>query len=326
MAETMKAIQVSEFGGPDVLELVEIPVPEPEDGQVLVRQDAAGINFADVYQREGRSGGTLPFILGREGAGTVMATGRNVRDLDEGDLVSYRGPRPGSFAEYVVASTNLTFKVPEGIDPLQATAIQVQGMTAHYLTHDVFEMGPGHRCLVHAGAGGVGHILIQIAKAKGATVFATVGSEEKAALARSCGADEVILYRERDFAEAVLARTGGKGVDVVYDAVGKATIEGSIRAAGFQGTVALYGDASGQTPPVDTELLGANCTYLTRVGLPRFTRTAEAIDRRCRYLVDLVRSGKLHLNIAEPWPLEKAADAFRALEARTTTGKQILLP
>ena len=326
MVETMKAIQVSEFGGPDVLELVEIPVPQPGDDQVLVKQVAAGINFADVYLREGRSGGTPPFILGREGAGIVLATGKNVRGLAEGDLVSYRGPGPGSFAEYVVASKNLSFKVPDGIDPLQATAIQVQGMTAHYLTHDVFDMGPGHRCLVHAGAGGVGHILIQIAKAKGATVFTTVGSAEKADLARSYGADEVIMYREREFPEAVLAGTGGRGVDVVYDAVGKATIEGSIRAAAFQGTVALYGDASGQTPPVDTELLGANCTYLTRVGLPRFTRTAEAINRRCGYLVDLIRAGSLSLNIADPWPLEKAADAFRALEARATVGKQILLP
>ena len=322
----MKAIQVTEFGGPDVLELVDVPVPVPDDAQVLVKQDAAGINYADVYQREGRSGGNPPFVIGREGAGTVVAVGNDVSGIAEGDLISYRGPKPGSFAEYVVASPNLIFKVPEGITPLQATAIQVQGMTAHYLSHDVFEIKEGHSCLIHAGAGGVGHILIQIAKAKGATVFTTVGSAEKAELVRSYGADEIILYREENFADVLLEKTDGQGVNAVYDAIGKTTIEGSIKSVGFQGTVALYGDASGRTPPVDTELLGEKCCYLTRVGLPHFTRNAEAVNRRCGDLADLIKAGKLTLNIAEPWPLAKAADAFRALEGRETTGKQILIP
>ena len=326
MSETMRAIQVTEFGGPEVLKLVEVPVPDPGDDGVLVKQVAAGINYADVYQREGRSGGTPPFIIGREGAGTVVAVGRNVSGVAVGDLVSYRGPKPGGFSEYVVASPNLLFKVPDGISPLQATAIQVQGMTAHYLSHDVFEIKEGHTCLVHAGAGGVGHILIQIAKAKGATVFTTVGSAEKADLSSSYGADEVILYREQDFAEIILEKTDGEGVNVVYDAIGKTTIEGSIKSVGFQGTVALYGDASGQTPPVDTKLLGEKCSYLTRVGLPHFTRSDEEVARRCSDLVDLIKAGKLNLNIAEPWPLEKAAEAFAALEGRQTTGKQILQP
>lgn len=326
MSETMRAIQVTEFGGPEVLQLVRVPLPDPGDDQVLVKQQAAGINYADVYQREGRSGGTPPFVIGREGAGSVVAVGGNVTDIFEGDLVSYRGPSPGGFSEYVAVSRGLLFRVPDGIDPFQAAAIQVQGMTAHYLSHDVFALDSDHRCLVHAGAGGVGHILVQIAKAKGATVIATAGSREKAAYAGSIGADEVIPYRERDFADAVLEFTDGKGVDVVYDAIGAATIEGSIRSAGFQGTVALYGDASGQTPPVDTELLGAKCTYLTRVGLPQFTRSAAAIARRCGYLVELIQSGRLNLNIAEPWPLEKTADAFRALEDRATIGKQIVVP
>ena len=326
MPETMKAIQVTKFGGPDVLDLVDVPVPVPDDDQMLVKQDAAGINYADVYQREGRSGGNPPFIIGREGAGTVVSVGKNVSGIAEGDLISYRGPKPGGFAEYVVASPNLTFKVPEGLTPLQATAIQVQGMTAHYLSHDVFEIKEGQSCLVHAGAGGVGHILIQIAKAKGARVFTTVGSSEKAEVARSFGADEIIMYRDEDFSEIILEKTDGKGVNAIYDAIGKTTIEGSIKSVGFQGTVALFGDASGQTPPVDTESLGEKCSYLTRVGLPQFTRNAEAVNRRCGDLADLIKAGKLTLNIAEPWPMEKAADAFQALEGRETTGKQILIP
>ena len=322
----MKAIQISKFGGPEVCDYTDVPVPECGDGQVLVRIAIAGINYLDNYTREGVRAGPLPFILGSEGAGTIAEVGANAGDAAVGDTVVFRGSVTGAYAEYAVVPAWLTYRVPDGIALEVAVTLHLQGMTAHYLANDVFPVAAAHTCLIHAGAGGVGHQLIQLAKAKGATVFATTGDQEKAGIAKGLGADEVILYRDTDFPEAVLELTDGGGVDVVFDSVGQATTDGSIACTKFLGTVVLFGDASGITPPLETRKLAAKCIKLTRVSLMPFVADHAAIVARCDELFQLHRDGKLNPLMAPVRPLSEAGAVLAEMAGRGTAGKLLLRP
>lgn len=324
---TMKAVRARVAGGPEVLEYADVARPDPGHGEALVKLELIGVNYADIYRRQGsHHRETYPRILGQEGVGMVTALGANATRIKEGDVVAFRGAKAGAYCEYAVVPENQLYKVPDVLSAASAVALQVQGMTAHYLANDVYPLKPGDSCLVHAGAGGVGHILIQLAKARGARVLTTVGSPEKAERASRHGADEIILYRQENFAARVLELTDGKGVNVVYDGVGAATIADSIAATAFLGMVATFGGASGTAPPVDTTLLTPNCVCLTRAGLQRFIPDVDALTRRCDDLAGLVVSGKLRLDIATPRPLSQAADVHRALESRSTTGKLLMQP
>ncbi len=241
----MRAIQMTQFGGPHVLELAEVAKPQPGTGEVLVRMEVAGVNYADIGFREGARGGPLPVVPGREGAGTIAQLGPGVSGLTEGERVAFDNLGHGCYAEYALVRADLAVPVPDHISSEIASTMMVQGLTAHYLSHSSFALAPGHACLIHAGAGGVGQLLIQIARAKGARVLATVGSQAKKELAESLGADHAILYRERDFADAVADLTGGAGLDVVYDSVGRETLERSFACLKRLGTVIHYGAASG---------------------------------------------------------------------------------
>ena len=324
--DTMKAVVVTELGGPEVLEYGDNPVPRPAEGEVLVKMEAIGVNYAEIQQRKHGHGNTPPFILGRDGCGEVMALGPGVAGISEGERVAFRATVSGCYAEYSIAKANGIWRVPYDVSSELAAALQVAGMTAHYLTHDVYAVGPGDTCLVHAGAGGVGHLLIQIAKAKGARVLTTVGTEEKAEIARNYGADEVIFYDTEDLPARVAELTGGKGCNVVYDAVGKTTIEDSIKCAGLQGTVANFGDASGPTPPIEPRWLIGNAVYFTRLMLNSFVPDTDAIAKRCGDLVDMIRAGTLEFMMAPTRPLSEAAQAHADLEGRKTVGKLILRP
>lgn len=322
----MHAVQASEAGGPEVLKYMEVPVPVAETGEVLVRSTAIGVNFADVYQRRGGHGAKLPMVIGTEAAGVVEAVGDGVSKLKVGDRVAFRGSRTGAYAELMPVLESRVYKLPDSISDEVGAMLQVQGMTAHYLANDVYKIKAGDTCLIHAGAGGVGHILIQVAKAKGARVLTTVGTPEKAEIAKGYGADEAILYRDENFKDAVLRLTEDRGVDVVYDSVGETTALDSIASIAFQGTIAFYGAASGPNPPINSQLLGPKCAYITQVGLPRCVPDAAAVARRCGDLVEMLDAGSLRLNITGHWPLAEAADAHRALEGRSTVGKLILDP
>lgn len=326
MTDSMKAVQAVAFGDPDVMELKDIARPEPGAGELLVKITGAGVNYADVYQRQGTRGGDLPMTMGLEAVGAVAGMGSGVSGFSEGDRVVYRGGTSGCYAEFGTVPADNVYVVPEGVSDDIALALQLQGMTAHYLAYDVHPLKAGESCLIHAGAGGVGHILIQLAKAKGATVYTTVGSVEKAELAASYGADEVILYRDINFKDLVLERTGGKGVAAVYDSVGASTIVDSIACAGFRGVVAWFGDASGPAPDINARLLSAKCAYLTRVGLGPYVADRETLLRRCDDLFGLLAEGKLSVNVAPTRPLAEAAQAHADLESRGTVGKLILKP
>ncbi|MDA0239202.1 MAG: quinone oxidoreductase [Proteobacteria bacterium] len=326
MADSMKAVQAMSFGGPDVMQLNEIEKPEPGEGDLLVKIDGAGVNYADVYLRQGARGGDLPMTMGLEAVGTVAGMGAGVSGYSEGDRVVYRGGTSGCYAEFGTVPAKNACPVPDDVSDDIAQALHLQGMTAHYLAYDVHPLKAGESCLIHAGAGGVGHILIQLAKAKGATVYTTVGTVEKAELAAGYGADEVILYRDINFKDIVLERTGGKGVAAVYDSVGASTILDSIAYAGFRGVVAWFGDASGRPPEIDARILGAKCAYLTRVGLGPYVADRETLMRRCNDLFALLADGKLSVNVAPTRPLAEAAQAHTDLESRGTVGKLILNP
>lgn len=323
---TMKAVEVTVFGGPDVMDYKDVPVPELAPGEVLVQSAVIGVNYADVVRRLGMRGGTTPFIAGMEGAGYVVARADGVTGISDGDAVAFWRARSGSYAEYAAVPADVLFRVPADVPLEVAATLQVMGLTAHLLSHDVHAISPGETVLIHAGAGGVGHILIQIAKARGARVLTTVGSAEKADFARRCGADAAILYRDADFQEEVMRLTGRRGVDAVYDAVGAATVEKSIGCAKTQGTVVLFGDASGLTPPVDTRLLAPRAVFLTRVAMPTFLPNLATIERRCNDLLAMINAGQLALDIAEPRKLAEAVELHRDLEGRNTTGKQLLVP
>ena len=323
----MKAIRVHTTGGPDVLQYENIPDPIPAEGQALVRIEAVGVNFIDVYHRTGLyKVPSLPFTLGQEAAGTVEAVGEGVNGLAPGDRVAYTGVM-GSYAEKAVVPADRLVKLPEGLSARDGAAAMLQGMTAHYLACSTYPLKAGDVCLVHAGAGGVGLLLIQIAKLRGARVLTTTSTEEKAALAREAGADEVILYRDQDFAAEVRRLTDGKGVQVVYDGVGRTTFDKSLDSLARRGMMVLFGQSSGTVPPFDPAILNAKgSVYLTRPSLFHYIAEKEELTVRAGDVLGWIRDGKLRLRIGLELPLSEAAEAHRALEGRSTTGKVLLLP
>jgi NADPH2:quinone reductase len=323
----VKTIRVNEHGGPEALSYEDVETPEPGPGQARVRTAACGVNFIDVYMRTGVYPGETPFTLGLEGAGEVEAVGEGVDDISVGDYVAWAGV-PGSYAEAVVAPADnlVPFNVTM-VEARLAAAIMLQGMTAHYLTHSTFPLQEGHTALVHAAAGGVGLLLCQMAKMRGATVIGTAGTEEKARLAKEAGADEVILYREQDFAEETDRITGGEGVDVVYDSVGKDTFDRSLDCLKTRGYMVLFGGSSGQVPPFDLQVLNQKGgLYVTRPALAQYTATREELLWRAESLFSWIGQGNLDVRIGGSYTLEDAAQAHQDLEGRRTTGKLILIP
>jgi NADPH:quinone reductase len=321
----MKAIQVKRAGGPEVLELVKLPVPEAKGAEAVVKIVAAGVNFIDVYYREGRYKAVMPFVPGQEAAGDVVAVGTNVTTLKAGDRVAYTMVL-GSYAEYSAVAADRLVKIPEGVSYQQAAAAMLQGMTAHYLTHDTYPLKKGETALVHAAAGGVGLLLVQMAHGIGARVIGTVSTEEKAKLAREAGADDVILYTQTDFEAETRRLTGGRGVDVVYDSVGKTTFEKGLDILRPRGYMVLFGGSSGPVPPFDLiQLSQKGSLYVTRPTLTHYVATREDLEMRAGAVFSMIAAGKLKLRIAHTYSLEDAAQAHRDLEARRTTGKLLLL-
>jgi NADPH2:quinone reductase len=303
----MKAIQINATGGPEVLRLAEVPIPEPGPGQVLIRVEAIGVNFIEVYFRKGVYKAVLPLTPGSEASGTVEEL--------------------GSYAEYALVSAAQLVKVPEGLSPEQAAAAMLQGMTAHYLSHSTFPLKAGQTALIHAGAGGVGLLLTQMATRLGARVITTVSTQEKAELSLEAGASDVILYTKKDFEKEVKRLTGGKGVDVVYDSVGKDTFEGSLGCLKPRGLLALFGASSGPVPPFDPILLNKKGSlFITRPSLSHYVATREELEWRAGDVLGWVASGELKLRTEFTYPLSEAAQAQTALEARKTTGKILLEP
>jgi NADPH2:quinone reductase len=320
----MKAIRVHQHGGPEAMTLEDVPVPVPGSKQALVRLAVAGVNFIDVYFRTGLYKAETPTALGNEGAGVVAAIGPDVTEVAVGDRVAYAMAR-GSYAEYAVVPAAVLVKLPDTITFDQAAAAMLQGMTAHYLTRSTFPLKAGDSCLVHAAAGGAGLLIVQMAKALGARVFGTVSTEAKAKLARENGADEVIRYTEQDFEAEVKRITGGRGVDVVYDSVGKTTFDKSLNCLRTRGLMALFGSSSGPVPPMDPQLLNARGSlFLTRPTLAHHVLTRDELLWRAGDVLGGVASGSLRLRIDRTYPLAQIADAHRALESRATTGKLLV--
>jgi NADPH:quinone reductase len=324
----VNAIRIDRLGGPEVLQLTDVPVPSPGAGEALVRHSAIGVNFIDTYLRTGLYKRDLPFIVGAEGGGVVEAVGDGVTDVKFGDRVVYaQSPHVGGYAEYNAVPAHVLVPIPDGIDDRDAVAVILQGMTAHYLVNDTFPLRAGHVALVHAAAGGVGALLVQLAKAKGATVIATAGTEAKAQLARDAGADHVIVYADTDFAEATRAIVGEHAVDVAYDSVGKDTWERSLSLLRPRGMLVVYGNSSGPVPPVEPQkLAAAGSVFFTRPTLVNYIATREELLTRARELFDAMRSAKLHVRIGAMYPLANAAQAHRDLESRKTVGKLLLIP
>jgi NADPH2:quinone reductase len=322
----MYGIKVENYGGPEVLKLSEISLPNPSPNEVLVKVKAIGVNFVDIYQRKGLYPEKLPFVLGREGAGVVEAVGSNVSSVKVGDRVGWAGTM-GSYATHVLVQEESLVRLPEKISFEEAAAILLQGMTAHYLSHATYPLKPGDSCLVHAAGGGVGQLLCQMAKMRGAFVIGTVSSQEKAELAKAAGADAVILYTQEDFALEVRKITHGKGVNVVYDSVGKNTFEKSLDALAIRGYLVLFGQSSGPVPPFDAQILNAKGSlFLTRPTLAHYTKTREELLERANFVFDTLLSGKLKLRIDRTFPLAEAREAHNYLESRKATGKILLIP
>ncbi len=320
----MKAIQVQETGGPDKLQLVDVPTPKPGPHQALVRLQASGVNFIDIYFRIGLYKADLPVTPGSEGAGVVEAVGPEVTEVAVGDRVAYAMAR-GSYAQYAVVPAWQLVKIPSHVDFTTAAAAMLQGMTAHYLTHSVYPLKSRDSCLVHAAAGGAGGLTVQMAKMLGARVFGTVSTEEKAAIARENGVDEAILYTQQDFESEVKRLTNGRGVDVVYDSVGKTTFDKSLNSLRPRGMMALFGQSSGPVPPFDPSILNAKGSlFLTRPGLPYYLQDRAELLWRAGDVLGWIDSGKLKLHIDRTYPLEQAAQAQSDLESRKTTGKLVL--
>ena len=326
----MKTISVSSFGGPEQLQLMERPLPQPARGEAVVKIACAGINFIDVYMRNGSYAKShtyqtpLPMTLGMEGVGRIAALGEGVTGFAPGERVGYYVVR-GAYAEYAAVPAWRLVKLPENISFAVATALMLQGATAHYLSHSAFPLANGHTCLVHAAAGGVGQLLTQLAKLRGATVIATVGSADKAQTAKACGADHVIDYRELDFRDEVRRITAGAGVDVVYDAVGKDTISRSIRSLKRRGYCINYGGASGLVQSIEPlELAEAGSVFFTRPHLADYTASADEIQWRARELFDAVAAGKLTPRVDREFALCDASEAHRVLESRGSRGKLLL--
>jgi len=322
----MQAIQITQTGGADVLQLRELPTPTPGPGEAVIRIEACGVNFIDIYLREGRYPSPLPFIPGQEAAGVVTALGPGVTDFKVGDRVAWCGI-PGTYAQFAVAPVERLIAIPDGVSTQQAAASMLQGMTAHYLAYSTYAIQPGDAVLIHAGAGGVGLLLIQMAKRLGARVFATVSTQEKAALAHGAGADETILYTHEDFTAKVRKFTGGAGIPVVYDSVGKTTFDGSLACLRPRGILILYGGASGAVPPFDLiQLSTRGSLYITRPTLNAYIATREELVQRAGDVLGWVADGSLKLRLEHNYPLADAAHAHRDLEGRKTTGKLLLIP
>jgi NADPH2:quinone reductase len=322
----MKAIQVSQTGGAEVLQLADLPKPQPKPTEAVVEIKAAGVNFIDVYYREGRYQAPLPFVSGQEAAGVVAAVGSEVKGLKPGDRVAYTGVI-GAYAEYAAVPADRLVRIPEGLADREAAAAMLQGMTAHYLAYDTYPLKRGETALVHAAAGGVGLLLVQMAHQIGARVIGTVSTEEKAKLARAAGADEIILYTQQDFEAETKRFTGGKGVDVVYDSVGKTTFDQGLNLLRPRGMMVLYGGSSGAVPPFDPiQLTQKGSLFLARPSLPHYIATRQKLEQRAGAVLGMIASGKLKLRIEHVYPLAQAQQAHRDLEGRKTTGKLLLLP
>ena len=322
----MKAIRVHETGGTEKLVYEDIARPTPGPGQVLVKIHSIGLNFIDVYFRTGLYKSSLPFVPGMEAAGTVDAVGEEITDLNPGDRVAYAGII-GAYAEYAIIPAERLIRIPDGIDYETAAAAMLQGMTAHYLAFSSFPLRKGETILVHAAAGGVGLLLIQIAKRIGARVIGTVSSEKKAELAMSAGADHVILYTQSDFEQEVKAITSGKGVDAVYDSVGQATFEKGLNCLRPRGMMVLFGQSSGPVPPINPGILNPKGSlYLTRPGIGHYTATRDELAWRAGDVLDWVLDGSLKIRIDRTYPLKEVGQAHQALESRQTAGKVLLQP
>jgi NADPH2:quinone reductase len=322
----MKAIRVKEFGPPEALEYEELPRPEPGSGEILVRIEAAGVNFVDVYHRTGQYEGALPFTPGVEGAGEVAAVGPGVSRFRRGDRVAYAMQR-GAYAEYAVIPAIKGVVVPDQVDLQRAAAVMLQGMTAHYLTHGTYALQERDTALIHAAAGGVGSLLVQMAKLRRARVIGTASTEEKVRRARNLGADEMILYTESDFEEEIERLTNGEGVDVVYDGVGKTTFWKGLNCLKERGTMVLFGQASGPVAPIDPQTLKEKGSlYLTRPSLRHYASAREELERRAEALFEWLGDDQLALCIDRAFPLSEAPEAHRYLENRKTQGKLLLIP
>jgi len=322
----MKAIQICATGGPEVLQLAELPIPEPGPGQVLIRVEATGVNFIEIYFRKGVYKATLPLTLGSEAAGTVEKLGPGVTGFAEGDAVASVSVQ-GSYAEYALVPAAQLVRIPAGLMPEKAVAAMLQGMTAHYLAYSTFPLKAGDTALIHAGAGGVGLLLTQMGTWLGARIITTVSTPEKAELSREAGASDVILYTEQDFEEEVKRLTGGKGVDVVYDSVGKTTFEKSLNCLRPRGLVALFGASSGPVPPFDLiQLSSKGSLFVTRPTLWHYVATRADLEWRAGDVLGWAASGELKLRTEFIYPLAEAAQAQTDMENRKTTGKIVLEP
>jgi len=322
----MKAIQVKQVGGPEVMEVAEVPVPQPKANEAVVKVAASGVNFIDIYFREGRYKAPLPFVPGQEGAGVVSAVGLEVKSVKVGDRVAWTGLL-GSYAEYAAVAADRLVPIPPSLSEQQAAAVMLQGMTAHYLSHDTYPLKRGETALVHAAAGGVGLLLVQMAHNIGARVIATVSTEEKANLAREAGANEVVLYTQTDFEAETKRLTGGTGVDVVYDSVGKTTFDKGLNILRPRGMMVLFGGSSGAVPPFDLIVLSQKGSlYVTRPTVAHYIATREELLARSGALFGMMAAGELKLRIEHTYPLAGAQRAHRDLEGRKTTGKLLLIP
>jgi NADPH:quinone reductase len=320
----VQAIRVHAHGGPETLELEEIEVPRPGPGEALVRVEASGVNFIDIYYRTGTYSEPLPATLGREGAGTVESVGDGVADLGPGDRVAW-AMIPGAYAEYCVVPAQRLVPVPDGVSSVDAAAVMLQGMTAHYLTRSTYPLKAGDTCLVHAAAGGVGLLLCQMAHAAGARVIGTVSTDEKAALARSAGADDIIFYTRQDFVAEVKRLAGG--VNVIYDGVGKTTFEAGFDCLRPRGMLIVFGQSSGKPPAVDPQTLNSKGSlFVTRPTITHYIAERSELLQRAADVLTAVRDGRLRLRIHHTYPLAQAADAHRDLEGRQSSGKLVLQP
>jgi len=322
----MRAIRIESPGGPEVMKLVELPTPSPASGQALVRIEAAGVNFIDIYQRSGAYKLPLPFTPGLEGAGVVEAVGDGVGEVKPGDRVAWAG-QLGSYSTHQIIPAARLVPVPRGVDAKSAAAAMLQGMTAHYLVTDTFPLRPGHTCLIHAAAGGVGLLFCQLASRAGALVIGTAGGPQKVALAKQAGAQEAIDYRTQDFEVEVKRITGGAGVHVAYDSVGKDTWEKSLRSLRTRGMLVLFGQSSGSVPPIDPQLLASGGSlFFTRPTHGSYVLTRDELLNRAGAVLGAVERGDLKLRIEKVFPLAQAAQAHELLASRKTAGKLLLLP
>jgi NADPH2:quinone reductase len=322
----MKAVRVHQYGGLEALKYEDVSLPEPGEGEARVKIEAVGVNFIDIYHRIGRYQGALPLTLGQEAAGTVDAVGLGVTEVKPGDRVAYASVQ-GAYAEYAIVPAWRLVTIPAGVDTQTATAVMIQGMTAHYLTHSTYPLKSGETALVHAAGGGTGQLLVQLAKLCGARVIGTVSTEEKAARAREAGADEVILYTQTDFDVEVKRLTDSRGVDVVYDSVGKDTFDKSLNCIRRRGYMVLFGQSSGSVPPLDPQTLNAKGSlYLTRPFLAHYTADRAELLGRVDDLFRWIESGKLKIQIDKTFPLANSGEAHRYLEDRQSKGKLLLIP